>query len=65
MSPSDAIRWLLGVGVFQDAGDLGNIEANVDGRATFRIIDQQLKIWDIIGRSVCINEKPNHDAGEK
>ncbi|XP_043825585.1 copper chaperone for superoxide dismutase [Dromiciops gliroides] len=39
-------------------GDLGNVYANVDGRASFRIEDEQLKVWDIIGRSLVI------DAGE-
>ncbi|XP_069750081.1 copper chaperone for superoxide dismutase isoform X2 [Narcine bancroftii] len=39
-------------------GDLGNIEANELGRATFRIQDNQLKVWDIIGRSVVV------DSGE-
>jgi copper chaperone for superoxide dismutase len=37
-------------------------------RATFRIIDKQLKVWDIIGRSLCISEKPNTrhgDSGER
>ncbi|KAM3955248.1 copper chaperone for superoxide dismutase [Aphomia sociella] len=39
------------------AGDLGNIIADENGRATFRIQDNLLKIWDIIGRSVAITER--------
>lgn len=49
-------------------GDLGNIVADKEGRATFRIVDSQLKLWDIIGRSVCISEKPDlrfNDTGAK
>ncbi|XP_030377943.1 copper chaperone for superoxide dismutase [Scaptodrosophila lebanonensis] len=36
------------------AGDLGNIRADPDGRATFRFIDPLLEVWDIIGRAVAI-----------
>ncbi|XP_074087090.1 copper chaperone for superoxide dismutase [Macrotis lagotis] len=43
---------------YRHVGDLGNVYANVDGRTTFRIEDEQLKVWDIIGRSLVI------DAGE-
>lgn len=39
------------------AGDLGNIVADEAGRATFRIVDNVLKVWDIIGRSVAVTEK--------
>ncbi|KAM8969045.1 copper chaperone for superoxide dismutase [Sarcophilus harrisii] len=39
-------------------GDLGNVYAESDGRATFRLEDEQLQVWDIIGRSLVI------DAGE-
>ncbi|XP_051820920.1 copper chaperone for superoxide dismutase [Antechinus flavipes] len=39
-------------------GDLGNVYAGSDGRATFRLEDEQLQVWDIIGRSLVI------DAGE-
>ncbi|XP_059047337.1 titin-like [Achroia grisella] len=39
------------------AGDLGNIVADEHGRATFRIQDSVLKIWDIIGRSVAVTER--------
>ncbi|KAJ8405391.1 hypothetical protein AAFF_G00318640 [Aldrovandia affinis] len=39
-------------------GDLGNILAGSDGRALFRLEDSQLKVWDIIGRSLVV------DSGE-
>ncbi|XP_022619878.1 copper chaperone for superoxide dismutase [Seriola dumerili] len=39
-------------------GDLGNIVAGPDGRASFRLEDSQLKVWDVIGRSLVV------DAGE-
>ncbi|KAH9635924.1 hypothetical protein HF086_002484 [Spodoptera exigua] len=39
------------------AGDLGNIVADETGRATFRIVDNVLKVWDIIGRSVAVTER--------
>ncbi|XP_028330360.1 copper chaperone for superoxide dismutase isoform X2 [Gouania willdenowi] len=39
-------------------GDLGNVVAAEDGRASFRLEDSQLKVWDVIGRSLVI------DAGE-
>ncbi|RMB90530.1 hypothetical protein DUI87_33131 [Hirundo rustica rustica] len=38
------------------AGDLGNIWADSEGRARFRIEDTRLKVWDIIGRSVVVAE---------
>jgi copper chaperone for superoxide dismutase len=38
------------------AGDLGNIMADQNGRATFRIVDNVLKVWDIIGRGIVISE---------
>lgn len=45
------------------AGDLGNISANEDGRATFRFYDNILPINDIIGRAVAITENPD-DLGK-
>ncbi|KAM9500426.1 copper chaperone for superoxide dismutase [Clarias gariepinus] len=39
-------------------GDLGNVQAGADGRATFRLEDSQLKVWDVIGRSLVV------DSGE-
>lgn len=37
-------------------GDLGNIQADDGGRATFRIEDEKLKVWDVIGRSLVVDE---------
>uniref|UniRef100_A0A667XY24 Superoxide dismutase copper chaperone n=1 Tax=Myripristis murdjan TaxID=586833 RepID=A0A667XY24_9TELE len=39
-------------------GDLGNVFAGPDGRASFRLEDSQIKVWDVIGRSLVV------DAGE-
>ncbi|KAM4565523.1 copper chaperone for superoxide dismutase [Fundulus diaphanus] len=39
-------------------GDLGNIVAGPDGRASFRLEDSHLKVWDMIGRSLVV------DSGE-
>ncbi|GLD53877.1 copper chaperone for superoxide dismutase [Lates japonicus] len=39
-------------------GDLGNIDAGPDGRDSFRLEETQLKVWDVIGRSLVV------DAGE-
>ncbi|MBN3275463.1 CCS dismutase, partial [Polyodon spathula] len=44
--------------VLQHVGDLGNILAGPEGRAVFRLEDQQLKVWDVIGRSLVV------DSGE-
>ncbi|CAH0730875.1 unnamed protein product, partial [Brenthis ino] len=41
------------------AGDLGNIMADENGRATFRIVDNVLKIHDIVGRSIAVTERPD------
>lgn len=37
-------------------GDLGNILADETGRAVFRMEDDLLKVWDIIGRSIVVDE---------
>lgn len=37
-------------------GDLGNVHADANGQAIFRIEDEQLKVWDVIGRSLVIDE---------
>ncbi|XP_012280491.1 copper chaperone for superoxide dismutase [Orussus abietinus] len=37
-------------------GDLGNIVADTDGCARFRIIDNLLKVYEIIGRSLVVTE---------
>ncbi|CDQ85472.1 unnamed protein product [Oncorhynchus mykiss] len=39
-------------------GDLWNVVVGPDGRASFRPKDPQLKVWDVIGRSLVV------DAGE-
>lgn len=44
-------------------GDLGNITAAENGRARFRIEDDQLKVWDVIGRSCMVHENPD-DLGK-
>lgn len=44
-------------------GDLGNIEADNNGRALFRKINQFLTVSDIIGRSLVITDKPD-DLGK-
>ncbi|KAM9717667.1 LOW QUALITY PROTEIN: copper chaperone for superoxide dismutase [Menidia menidia] len=38
------------------AGDLGNVVAGPDGRASFRLEDSQIKVWDVIGRSLVVDE---------
>ncbi|XP_075226305.1 copper chaperone for superoxide dismutase [Lycorma delicatula] len=35
-------------------GDLGNIIAEDDGRASFRLVDKLLKVYDAIGRSIVV-----------
>lgn len=42
--------------MLQHAGDLGNITAGPDGRATFRLTDRFIKVWDVIGRSVVVTD---------
>ncbi|XP_067877830.1 copper chaperone for superoxide dismutase-like isoform X2 [Heterodontus francisci] len=49
--------------VDRHVGDLGNIQANEDGRANFRIQDDRLKVWDIIGRSVVVDSNED-DLGK-
>ncbi|NP_001273808.1 superoxide dismutase 1, soluble [Musca domestica] len=41
------------------AGDLGNIRADDNGRATFRFMDNILEVYEIIGRSVVITQNPD------
>ncbi|KAM3591228.1 uncharacterized protein V6R79_024885 [Siganus canaliculatus] len=36
-------------------GDLGNVVAGADGRASFRLEDGHIKVWDIIGRSLVVD----------
>lgn len=44
-------------------GDLGNIEADENGRANFKFSDKLIKVWDIIGRSVVVASNED-DLGE-
>ncbi|XP_071962048.1 copper chaperone for superoxide dismutase-like isoform X2 [Antedon mediterranea] len=37
-------------------GDLGNVVADENGRANFRLEDDKVKVWDIIGRSLVVHE---------
>ncbi|KAL9962742.1 hypothetical protein ACROYT_G031878 [Oculina patagonica] len=36
-------------------GDLGNILADKNGRASFRLEDENVKVWDVIGRSLVVH----------
>ncbi|CAH3152198.1 unnamed protein product [Pocillopora meandrina] len=36
-------------------GDLGNISADKNGRASFRMEDKNIKVWDVIGRSLVVH----------
>ncbi|NP_001086811.2 copper chaperone for superoxide dismutase L homeolog [Xenopus laevis] len=38
-------------------GDLGNIFAEDNGRASFRLVDERLKVYEIIGRSLVVDER--------
>ncbi|KAG8201673.1 hypothetical protein JTE90_012739 [Oedothorax gibbosus] len=44
-------------------GDLGNINADSSGRASFRILDKIVQVPDIIGRSVAVTENRD-DLGQ-
>ena len=44
-------------------GDLGNITAERDGRASFKFTDDRLKVWEMIGRSLVIHQNPD-DLGQ-
>ncbi len=44
-------------------GDLGNVEADETGRATFRFSNDLVKVWDILGRSVVVSQGRD-DLGE-
>ena len=35
-------------------GDLGNVIADVNGRATFKFVNNLVKVSDIIGRSIAV-----------
>lgn len=45
------------------AGDLGNIRADETGRSVFRMNLPDIKIWEIIGRSIAVTEQPD-DLGK-
>jgi len=45
------------------AGDLGNIEVNQHGMGSLRLETDQLKVWDIIGRSVVVHHSKD-DLGK-
>ncbi len=52
--------------LLRHAGDLGNITANANGKAFFRIIDPLVKLsgpYSVIGRSLVIHEDPD-DLGK-
>ena len=53
-SPIDAERHV---------GDLGNITADANGRASFKLADKIITVEDIIGRSVVISQDPD-DLGK-
>eukprot|EP00128_Syssomonas_multiformis_P013879 Colp12_sorted_trinity150504_noHs@32340 len=40
-------------------GDLGNMEVDTSGRGTLLVEARGLKVWDIIGRSLCIKAEPD------
>lgn len=37
-------------------GEMGDIEARADGRAEFRFVNDKMKVWDMIGRSMMIHD---------
>ncbi|KAG0360482.1 hypothetical protein BG005_010615 [Podila minutissima] len=45
-------------------GDLGNIEVDKKGWGDLVLESKRIKVWDIIGRSVVVTEKPD-DLGQK
>lgn len=42
-------------------GNIGFIEASTEGRATFRLEDNVIKLVDVIGRSLVITEQTNNE----
>ena len=44
------------IDVARAAGDLGEVTADADGRATVpsRVVDSRVKVWDVIGRSLAV-----------
>ena len=49
-SPKDEVRHV---------GDLGNVRADSNGRASFKFVDRMVAVNDIIGRSVVVAEGPD------
>jgi len=52
-------------GVFEPGGDLGLVEADAsgDGVVASRVVDNELKVWDIIGRAVAVAPESGDGAG--
>ena len=43
------------------AGDLGVVVSDDSGRAVFKMASNELKVWELIGRSMIIHSTPNTD----
>ena len=41
--------------VTQPLGDLGEIDVASDGRADFRLTNERIKVWEMIGRSIVVH----------
>ena len=37
------------------AGYMATVGADRKGRATFQVVSEQLKVWDVIGRSMVVH----------
>ncbi|XP_045175887.2 copper chaperone for superoxide dismutase-like isoform X2 [Mercenaria mercenaria] len=46
-------------------GDFGDIEVGPDGRAEFRFVNDRLKVWEMIGRSMMIHNCPSTVAHQR
>ena len=46
--------------LIQAYGFLGDVEVAADGRAEFRLQSSDVKVWDIIGRSVVVHDFVAH-----
>jgi len=47
------------------AGDLENITVDEDGASSVRYVDDLVKVWDIIGRSVVVHEREDDGSGSE